>query len=75
MLAVWVYCVGEKGEKGARNRPDSGNAEEPERARAVYERVTEEVRAEGVTVKTGVFGAHMFIEQQQDGPLSFIFEC
>ena len=33
------------------------------------------VREEGVTVATGVFGAHMFIEQEQDGPLSFVFEC
>ncbi len=51
------------------------NAELPDRARYLYERVTEKIREEGIVVKNGVFGAHMFIEQQQDGPLSFVFEC
>ena len=61
--------------KGSGNRPDFGQAELPERALELYNRVTEKLRAEGITVKNGVFGAHMFIEQQQDGPLSFIFDC
>ena len=61
--------------KGTGNRPDFGNAELPERAEFLYRYVTEKVRAEGVTVKNGVFGAHMYIEQQQDGPLTFVFEC
>lgn len=61
--------------KGSGNRPDFGQAELPERALELYDRVTEKLRAEGLTVKNGVFGAHMFIEQQQDGPLSFVFEC
>ncbi len=61
--------------KGSGNRPDFGQAELPERARELYERVTQKLLEEGITVKNGVFGAHMFIEQQQDGPLSFIFEC
>ena len=61
--------------KGTGNRPDFGHAELPDRARYLYERVTEKIREEGIVVKNGVFGAHMFIEQQQDGPLSFVFEC
>ena len=61
--------------KGSGNRPDFGQAELPERALELYNRVTDKLRAEGLTVKNGVFGAHMFIEQQQDGPLYFIFEC
>lgn len=61
--------------KGSGNRPDFGHAEFPERARELYERVRDKLREEGLTVKTGVFGAHMYIEQKQDGPLSFIFEC
>ena len=52
-----------------------GGAEDPDRAKELYERVIAKVREEGVTVATGVFGAHMFIEQEQDGPLSFVFEC
>jgi len=61
--------------KGSGNRPDFGKAELPERANELYMRVTEKLKEEGLTVKNGVFGAHMFIEQQQDGPLSFVFEC
>ena len=61
--------------KGSGNRPDFGQAELPERALKLYNRVTDKLREEGLTVKNGVFGAHMFIEQQQDGPLSFVFEC
>ena len=61
--------------KGTGNRPDVGHAELPDRARYLYERVTEKIRQEGIVVKNGVFGAHMFIEQEQDGPLSFVFEC
>ena len=61
--------------KGSGNRPDFGHAEEPVRAKQLYEYITEKIRQEGVVVKNGVFGAHMYIEQQQDGPLSFVFEC
>ena len=61
--------------KGSGNRPDFGHAEEPTRAKHLYEYITEKIREQGVTVKNGVFGAHMYIEQQQNGPLSFVFEC
>ena len=61
--------------KGTGNRPDFIKAEKPARARQLYEYITNEIRKEGVIVKNGVFGAHMYIEQQQDGPLSFVFEC
>lgn len=61
--------------KGTGNRPDFGKAEFPDRARQLYEYVTQKIREEGIVVKNGVFGAHMFIEQEQDGPLSFVFEC
>ncbi len=61
--------------KGSGNRPDFGHAELPERAKELYEYITAKIREYGITVKNGVFGAHMFIEQQQDGPLSFVFEC
>lgn len=61
--------------KGTGNRPDFGHAELPDRARELYIRVTEKIRQQGIVVKNGVFGAHMYIEQEQDGPLSFVFEC
>ncbi len=61
--------------KGTGNRPDFGHAEEPTRAKYLYEYITQKIKDEGGVVKNGVFGAHMFIEQEQDGPLSFVFEC
>ena len=75
ILLVSQFSLAGKLGKGQGNRPDFGNAEEPARARELYDRVVNKVREEGVTVATGVFGAHMFIEQEQDGPLSFVFEC
>ena len=75
ILLVSQFSLAGKLGKGQGNRPDFGNAEESARARELYERVVNKVREEGVTVATGVFGAHMFIEQEQDGPLSFVFEC
>ncbi len=75
ILLVSQFSLAGKLGKGSGNRPDFGNAELPDRARELYERVTAKLREEGVPVKNGVFGAHMFIEQQQDGPLSFVFEC
>ena len=75
ILLVSQFSLERKLCSGSGNRPDFGNAEDPVRAKALYERVVSKVREEGVVVATGVFGAHMFIEQEQDGPLSFVFEC
>ena len=74
ILLVSQFSLAGKLVKGSGNRPDFVNAELPDRARYLYERITEMMRADGVVVKNGVFGAHMYIEQQQDGPLSFVFE-
>ena len=34
----------------------------------------ETVREQGVSVKLGVFGAHMVIDQINDGPVTIIYE-
>ena len=75
ILLVSQFSLAGKLGRGHGNRPDFGGAEDPDRAKDLYKRVIAKVREEGVTVATGVFGAHMFIEQEQDGPLSFVFEC
>ena len=56
------------------NRPGFTMAERPERADMLYERTAEELRMLGVTVKTGVLGADMKIEQYNDGPVTIIYE-
>lgn len=56
------------------NRPSFTEAERPERANALYGRVTEYLKESGVPVKTGVFGADMQILQENDGPVTILFE-
>lgn len=56
------------------NRPSFSTAEEPVRAKALYELCAEKLKGYGLPVKTGVFGADMKIEQFNDGPVSIILE-
>ena len=56
------------------NRPSFTEAERPEAANSLYEYVAEKLRECGMTVKTGVFGADMKIEQFNDGPVTIIYE-
>ena len=56
------------------NRPDFLSAESPDKANALYEYVVNGLRAQGITVKTGVFGADMKINQTNDGPFTVILE-
>ncbi len=56
------------------NRPSFTGAEEPTRARELYELAAEKLRASGLTVKTGIFGADMQIEQHCDGPVTIVYD-
>ena len=57
------------------NRPSFTEAERSERADALYLYAAERLRALGIPVKLGVFGAHMVIEQVNDGPVTIIYEA
>ena len=56
------------------NRPSFTLAERPEKAEPLYEYTVKELSAYGVTVKKGVFGADMKIEQYNDGPVTILLE-
>jgi D-aminoacyl-tRNA deacylase len=56
------------------NRPSFAEAAPPEDAEPVYERFCEELRALGLSVETGVFGAKMEVELVNDGPVTIILE-
>ena len=56
------------------NRPSFTLAERPERANELYEYTARILRGYGYTVKQGVFGADMKIEQLNDGPVTIIYE-
>lgn len=56
------------------NRPSFTLAERPEKAEPLYEHAVNTLRSYGVTVKKGVFGADMQIEQNNDGPVTILLE-
>jgi D-aminoacyl-tRNA deacylase len=56
------------------NRPSFTQAAPPERSEALYERFCAALRALGVNVETGVFGARMHVELVNDGPVTIILD-
>ena len=56
------------------NRPSFLCAEEPEKAEKMYLYIANELQKSGLTVKKGIFGADMKIEQTNDGPFTIIIE-
>ncbi|HEY2730546.1 MAG TPA: D-aminoacyl-tRNA deacylase [Polyangia bacterium] len=54
------------------NRPSFEPAEAPPRAEALYLRVAEGLRAAGLPVALGRFGADMAVELVNDGPVTFL---
>ena len=62
-----------RGSKG--NRPSFALAARPEVAEPIYERFCDELRALGVLVETGVFGARMEVELANDGPVTIVLDA
>ena len=62
------------GDASKGNRPSFTLAERPEFAEPLYEYAVKELSSYGVTVKKGVFGADMKIEQNNDGPVTILLE-
>lgn len=56
------------------NRPSFTEAELPDRAEKLYLSVRDMIASEGVSVKTGVFGADMKINQINDGPVTILLD-
>jgi D-aminoacyl-tRNA deacylase len=55
-------------------RPDFSQAAAGEEAEPVYEAFSEALRALGVPVATGIFGARMSVEIANDGPVTIVLE-
>lgn len=56
------------------NRPEFLDAEVPNLANELYEYVLDGLIKQGLSVKKGVFGADMKINQTNDGPFTIILE-
>ena len=56
------------------NRPGFGTAAPPVEAEPLYEHFVAELRARGVNVETGRFGADMQVELLNDGPVTILLE-
>jgi D-tyrosyl-tRNA(Tyr) deacylase len=55
-------------------RPSFTGAAAPERAEPLVAVVADALRAEGVPVETGVFGARMAVELVNDGPVTIVLD-
>jgi D-tyrosyl-tRNA(Tyr) deacylase len=71
ILAVSQFTLAGSIARG--RRPSFDNAEEPERARALFELFTRELAANGVEVKTGRFREMMIVSLENDGPVTFVW--
>lgn len=55
-------------------RPSFTGAARPEIAEPLYKQFNEALRAQGVTVETGVFGADMQVSLVNDGPVTILLD-
>ena len=72
VLAVSQFTLLGDARKG--KRPSFIEAARPEIADPLYEKVVENIRAAGLTCKTGVFRADMQVELINDGPVTILYD-
>jgi len=72
ILAVSQFTLAGSLERG--RRPSFDNAEEPERARGMFEVFATELGATGIPVQTGRFREMMIVTLENDGPVTFVYE-
>jgi D-aminoacyl-tRNA deacylase len=73
-LVVSQFTLIADGKRQKGTRPDFSGAAPRDQAEPLYERFCEELRALGVHVETGVFGARMQVELVNDGPVTIILD-
>ena len=62
------------GDASKGRRPSFIDAKEPVEARRLYELCCEKLRAQGLTVGTGIFAADMKVALVNDGPVTILLE-
>ena len=71
ILAVSQFTLAGSIAKG--RRPSFDNAEEPTRARELFELFVHELAATGIPVQTGRFREMMIVSLENDGPVTFVW--
>ncbi len=56
------------------NRPSFINAEEPAKAKILYEYMITKLKESGLNIQTGSFGDYVKIEADLDGPVTIVIE-
>ena len=72
ILAVSQFTLYGDVRKG--RRPSFVDAAPGESAQALFDRVVELLRRDGIAVETGVFGASMQVELTNDGPVTILID-
>jgi len=71
-LVVSQFTLYADAHKG--RRPSFSGAARPEIAAPLVDKFAEHLRAQNIPTQTGIFGAHMLVEIQNDGPLTILLE-
>jgi len=72
-----VLCISQftlHGDARKGRRPSYNGAAPPETAETLFDAVCDNLRGEGLTVETGVFGAKMQVEIIGDGPVTILLD-
>ena len=72
VVSQFTLLADSRRQKGT--RPSFSDAARPEVAEPLIERFCDALRALGVPVQTGVFGAYMEVELVNDGPVTIVLE-
>jgi len=72
VLVISQFTLAAANRKG--NRPSFDAAEDPERARAMYDRFVTKLRETGLSVQTGVFAESMSVSLTNDGPVTMLID-
>ena len=72
VLAISNFTLMGDGRKG--NRPSYVDAGRPEQAQPLFDAFVADLADRGIPVETGVFGTHMHIDSQADGPVNLILQ-
>jgi D-tyrosyl-tRNA(Tyr) deacylase len=72
VVSQFTLIADSKRQKGT--RPDFSQAAPREQAEPLYEAFCQALRAQGVPVQTGIFGARMELELVNDGPVTIMLD-